>query len=331
VTTGLAVQNLGNTTTSYSGMLFYDQFGALGQFQGFNNVTHEYRINNIASGGSINFMLGSTSRFRVAPNGNVGIGTTTEPTSKLEINGAQDALQFTGYQPFMTLRDGNAGNARGRIQTLNGTLNLFTESYLNGTNSSAFLQLNTSGNVGIGVSNPGAKLHVATGSSTAIHATSQGNAVVGLSSTPNFAAIYGENTSGTSGYGVYGKSTGGTAIFADGNAGQSRDKGGLVKAMIYVHSSGAINRCYNGITNSSTGNCGFTITHNGVGVYQINFGFQVDDRFLSVTAHIGGGNVLPNNMGANFSFPDSTTVSVITFDANGGEDSYPRHFMIIVF
>ena len=35
--TGLAVQNLGNTSTSYSGMLFYDQFGALGQFQGFNN------------------------------------------------------------------------------------------------------------------------------------------------------------------------------------------------------------------------------------------------------------------------------------------------------
>ena len=26
--TGLAVQNMGNTNTSYSGMLFYDQFGA---------------------------------------------------------------------------------------------------------------------------------------------------------------------------------------------------------------------------------------------------------------------------------------------------------------
>ena len=32
--TGLAVQNLGNTTTSYSGMLFYDQFGALGAVPG---------------------------------------------------------------------------------------------------------------------------------------------------------------------------------------------------------------------------------------------------------------------------------------------------------
>ena len=73
--TGLAVQNLGNTATSYSGMLFYDQNGALGQFQGFNNVTHEYRINNIASAGSINFMLGSSSKFLVASNGNIGIGT----------------------------------------------------------------------------------------------------------------------------------------------------------------------------------------------------------------------------------------------------------------
>ena len=75
--TGLAVQNLGNTATSYSGMLFYDHTGALGQFQGFNNVTHEYRINNVASNGSINFMLGGTSRFLVTAAGDVGIGTTT--------------------------------------------------------------------------------------------------------------------------------------------------------------------------------------------------------------------------------------------------------------
>jgi hypothetical protein len=82
--TGLAVQNLGNTSSSYSGMLFYDQNGALGQFQGFNNVTHEYRINNIASGGSINFMLG-TSKFFVGSTG-IGIGTTT-PATALQVSG----------------------------------------------------------------------------------------------------------------------------------------------------------------------------------------------------------------------------------------------------
>lgn len=71
--TGLAVQNLGNTATSYSGMLFYDHTGALGQFQGFNNITKEYRINNIAPNGSINFMLASQSRFLVRPDGDVNI------------------------------------------------------------------------------------------------------------------------------------------------------------------------------------------------------------------------------------------------------------------
>jgi hypothetical protein len=79
--TGYSVQNKAASATSYSGMLFYDQNGALGQFQGFNNVTHEYRINNIASGGSINFMLGS-SKFLVAPNGAIGVGSTT-PTARL--------------------------------------------------------------------------------------------------------------------------------------------------------------------------------------------------------------------------------------------------------
>jgi hypothetical protein len=90
--TGFAVQNLGNTNTSYSGMLFYDQFGALGQFQGFNNVTHEYRINNIATNGanyngSINFMIGTTSRFLVTSNGNIGIGTDSpSPGTLLEVS-----------------------------------------------------------------------------------------------------------------------------------------------------------------------------------------------------------------------------------------------------
>jgi len=71
--TGIAVQNLGSTANSYSGMLFYDQNGVLGQFQGFNNSTHEYRINNIASGGSINFMLGSASRFLVRTDGDIDL------------------------------------------------------------------------------------------------------------------------------------------------------------------------------------------------------------------------------------------------------------------
>lgn len=84
--TGVAVQNLGSGAASYSGMLFYDQTGVLGQFQGFNNSTHEYRINNIASGGTINFMLASSSKFYVASSGKIGLGTTT-PSDQLTLTG----------------------------------------------------------------------------------------------------------------------------------------------------------------------------------------------------------------------------------------------------
>ena len=91
--TGVAVQNLGTTQTSYSGMLFFDQNGVLGQFQGFNNSTHEYRINNIGRNGtgqfdgSIKFMIGSSPKFMVASTGNIGIGAEPGPTEKLHVAG----------------------------------------------------------------------------------------------------------------------------------------------------------------------------------------------------------------------------------------------------
>src|SRR5580658_2560803 len=73
--TGYAVQNV--NAAGFSGMLFYDQNGNLGQFQGFGNTTHEYRINNVASNGTINFLIGSSSKFYVANSGNVGISNPT--------------------------------------------------------------------------------------------------------------------------------------------------------------------------------------------------------------------------------------------------------------
>src|SRR5260370_30874719 len=70
---GYSVQNLGGGAAAYSGMLFYDQNGALGQFQGFNNSTHEYRINNIAPSGTINFMISGSSKFLVRNDGDIDL------------------------------------------------------------------------------------------------------------------------------------------------------------------------------------------------------------------------------------------------------------------
>ena len=94
--TGLAVQNLSGAATAYSGMLFYDHLGNLGQFQGFNNSTKEYRINNIGVGGTINFMIGGSSKFKIANSGNIGIGNAS-PENTLHIgSGGTPILKIDG-------------------------------------------------------------------------------------------------------------------------------------------------------------------------------------------------------------------------------------------
>ena len=101
-----------------AGMLFYDHTGALTQFQGFNNSTHEYRINNIARAspggafnGSINVMIGGSPKFVVATNGNVGIGTVA-PSQKLHVAGDVAV-------------DGNIISGNERILAMPGSDNLF--------------------------------------------------------------------------------------------------------------------------------------------------------------------------------------------------------------
>ena len=140
--------------------------------------------------------------------GNVGIGTTT-PGSKLEI-AAQDGLKITGFEPFLTLRDTNFSNAQTRIQNANGDINLFTQSYLDGSNPSSFVHLHSAnGAVGIGTSNPfEAKLEVDGGSLNGVYGSSNFKGLWGDGSTAtNSVGVYG-SSSGASGYGLYGIATG---------------------------------------------------------------------------------------------------------------------------
>jgi hypothetical protein len=106
-------------------MLFFDQNNALGQFQGFNNVTHEYRINNIARNGasqfdgSINFMIGSTSRLFVGSSGNIGVGTSA-PAAKFHVAGNARmsgglALDGVGLRANLTARGSASFVATGTV------------------------------------------------------------------------------------------------------------------------------------------------------------------------------------------------------------------------
>lgn len=122
-----------------------------------------------------------------------------------------------------------------------------------------------------------------------------------------------------------------------GNAVQDRDKGGMVKAMLSVAADGTIVRCYNGVTGSSTGNCGFMVTAGSNGNYVVNLGFQVTDRFLSVTARGINGliGVPPTPMSADFRFstlPSANPNEVIidTFRPDNAATSN-NPFMLIVY
>jgi hypothetical protein len=66
--------------------------------------------------------------------------------------------------------------------------------------------------------------------------------------------------------------------------------GGWVKAMAYVDPFAqggiAVTRCFNSQLSGagvSTPPCGFSINHEGAGVNLLDFGFEVDDRFVQVT------------------------------------------------
>jgi hypothetical protein len=123
-------------------------------------------------------------------------------------------------------------------------------------------------------------------------------------------------------------------LMTDGNIRQSASAFGVVKAMIYVYRTGTISRCYNGVTGASTGNCGFVVVHNNTGsggVYNINFGFPVDNRFVSVTVDNSihdPSSVL--NWGANFRF-NGTNLEVFTFEADDPDNTYYQSFMVIVY
>jgi hypothetical protein len=147
------------------------------------------------------------------------------------------------------------------------------------------------------------------------------NAGLYINNTASYGhGIEGENNSDAHSYGVVGKSDSGTGVFghsvsgfsmvADNNTWQSRSSGGWIKAMAYV-SGTTIDHCYNSyllpINTVKTPPCGFTSTGSG-GVYTVDFGFQVNDRFITITPHYGG--AAPSAAVASFPTANSVTVKL---------------------
>lgn len=123
-----------------------------------------------------------------------------------------------------------------------------------------------------------------------------------------------------------------------GNALQSAAATGFPKAMLYVESIPdppftRITRCFNGVTGSTTGTCGFTLIHSKLsgGIYRIVFDFPVTNRFVMVSVQYGSNAATDHNMGANYQFFNDTSIEVFTFSIENSADTVPADSMLIVY
>lgn len=101
--TGLHVRNTNSGANAYSGVYYFDNNNIASVFNGFNNSTHEYRFNNMATNGAINFLLSGASKLAIATNGYIGIGTTS-PAYPLTVSGT---IQATGLTANGTVYSNN--------------------------------------------------------------------------------------------------------------------------------------------------------------------------------------------------------------------------------
>lgn len=108
--------------------------------------------------GNIDMIIGSTTQMTVNSNGNVGIGTTTTPAYKLDVNGN---TRLNGYVGIRTTPSASYG------LNVNGSVNFSGNLYQNGSlfKTSKWIENGsniyyTSGSVGIGTSSSAYKLFV---------------------------------------------------------------------------------------------------------------------------------------------------------------------------
>jgi hypothetical protein len=288
-------------------------------------------------------------RMRVTASGNVGIGTAA-PESRLHI-ADQNALTVDGYQPFLTMFDAGATNSPSiRLQSAGGD-----SFFLTGSRPSPFLPYTYT--TRLVIRRDGGVLAQSSSSglsNSAVRAENSHPLGIGMWAVNNSADatlvvsnvgpgdLFRGFSSGSGGPVFSVRNDGGVSIGTAsargkldlaGNAVQDRGSNGLVKAMAFVNPFGSnkFERCYNSQltgTAATTPPCGFTyIDISGEFPFVlIDFGFQVDDRFVSVTPTYSGGE----NTGANISYAGNSVYVHIFYSGEILNKTYAP-FTIIVY
>jgi hypothetical protein len=70
----LRIRHTLGTSSGWAGIEYQTSADATAVFTGYNNGTKEFRFNNVASGGYIDFLIGSSSKLKIQNNGTVHFG-----------------------------------------------------------------------------------------------------------------------------------------------------------------------------------------------------------------------------------------------------------------
>jgi hypothetical protein len=253
-------------------------------------------------------LYGATSGWGLVMNtvsGNVGIGTNT-PATRLTVASAAYGIEHTDGTRRLGTFMSSTGAWIGTIS--NHPLYFYTN------DGSQQMTLTTAGQIGIGTTTPtgGYLLDVRgyiksqqdittgfvaqttggtnSGANYYMRTNSQGWVIgTGNNYNGNQLFLYDESFNHTR----FSIQPNNGPIYMQGNVTQDAGSSGLPKAMIEVGPNGNIIRCYNGVSGSSSGGCGFSVIYTVPtvftnGSYRINFGFPVKSRFFSITAKYQG-------------------------------------------
>lgn len=307
----------------------------------------EYVTNsNVGSSFIRNGTTQQTANFNISGNsligGLVGLGGSVNGFYRLDSFGSIRAYSDTAAH-FVAQTTGGANTwARFYMRSPNrswfiGTSQLFNNDqfYLaDETAGQIRMAISTGGLVGINNTNPQAGLDIrGTGFQVQQRITdnTSNNSLVLQSGAGSNLKITGYNYNTNTAIPLYLGTDGANTVMnsGGGNVIQPGAGFGLPKAMIYVLANGTISRCYNGITGSTSGNCGFSVrvdTRPTIGPsYSVNFGFNPSSRFFSLTSNGS------DNIGSRLFGVSSTEVSAQFWATNEPINNVPSDFYLIVY